>query len=90
MQQEWSLGFAVARYLQAGQPGEHSRSNGQAHMLGTDMQQCQISPSGSSKGSIQDVSGKISNEPSERAPASFQLKFMYKHMNTLSIDFPQD
>lgn len=90
MQQEWSPGFAVARHLQAGQPGEHSRSNGQAHMLGTDVQQCQISPSGSSRGTLQDVSGKISNEPSEWASASFQLRFIYKHMNTLSIDLPQD
>lgn len=71
--------FAVARHLQAEQPGEHRRSNGQAHMLGTDMQQCQISPSGSSKDSLQDGSGKISNEPSEWASASFQLRFLYKH-----------
>lgn len=33
LQHEWLPAFAVARHLQSGQPEEHNRSNGQAHVM---------------------------------------------------------
>lgn len=70
VQQAWPPAFAVARYLQARQPEQDSRHNGQVYMLGINMQQCQIWSSGSSKGWFQDMSDKTSNEPLGWLPSS--------------------